>query len=38
MQSARIYELGEDGNVVLEMGFDGEGLDLFNLSEGSTLG
>nr|POE91462.1 hypothetical protein CFP56_61202 [Quercus suber] len=31
-------ELGEDSNVILEVGFDGKGLDLLELSERSAMG
>lgn len=36
--SAEIDELGEDRNVILEMGFDGKGLDLLQLSQRRDLG
>lgn len=36
--SAEIYELCEDIGVVVEMGFDGEGLDLLELSERGAFG
>ena len=38
MESTATYELGEDSDVILEVGFDGKGLDLLELSERSALG
>ena len=38
MESTATDELGEDSDVILEVGFDGKGLDLLNLSERSALG
>lgn len=38
VESAEVDELGEDRNVILEMGFDGKGLDLLELSQRRALG
>ena len=38
IESTETDELGEDIDVILEVGFDGKGLDLLNLSERSALG
>ena len=35
---AEIDELGEDGDVILEMGFDGKGMDLLDFSQSRALG
>ena len=38
MESTATDELGEDSDVILEVGFDGKGLDLLELSERSAMG
>ena len=38
MESAATDKLGEDSDVILEVGFDGKGLDLLELSERSAMG
>ena len=38
MESTATDELGEDSDVILEVGFDGKGLDLLELPERSAMG
>nr|POF19592.1 hypothetical protein CFP56_40257 [Quercus suber] len=38
MESTATDDLGEDSDVILEVGFDGKGLDLLELSERSAMG
>jgi len=38
VESAEIYELCEDGGAVVEVGFDGVGMDLLELSERGAFG
>lgn len=38
IESTETDELGEDSGVILEVGFDGEGLDLLELSERGAQG
>ena len=38
MESTATDEHGEDSDVILEVGFDGKGLDLLELSERSAMG
>ena len=38
MESTATDDLGEDSDVILEVGFDGKGLDLLELPERSAMG